>query len=78
LYLNLLLRICGDQLAPLKPEAAFAFNFNALSIKAGIQNKAQAHGRSTLRGFRVSAPFPYPDFNTPRWMLKADEGRGEL
>jgi len=42
------------------PEAAF--NFNALSIKAGIQNKAQAHARATARGLRVNAPFPYPEW----------------
>jgi len=48
-----------------KPKGCMILSFNP-SIKAGIQNKAQAHARATARCLRVSAPFPYPDFNTPR------------
>jgi len=43
------------------------------TIKAGIQNRTQAHARATARGLRVNAPFPYPDFNTP---LDAGSRRG--
>jgi len=51
--------------------SAPSVSFNALTIKAGFQNKAQAHARATARCLRVSAPFPYPDFNTHCWTHKA-------